>query len=75
MTGLTPDQRDVATAAVTALNVAFGADIVRVHDVRMAYQTALIADAIVRGSAGDFAATRESWPWWAGARPVARNHD
>ncbi len=34
VTGLPPDQRDEATAAVTALNIAYGADIVRVHDVR-----------------------------------------
>jgi dihydropteroate synthase len=71
VTGAPPRERDAATAAVTALNVAAGADIVRVHDVPMAVQAARIADAIVRGARGDFAATRESWPWAAGATPIA----
>jgi hypothetical protein len=30
-----------------------------------------IADAIVRGRVGDYAATAESWPWASGARPIA----
>jgi hypothetical protein len=30
-----------------------------------------IADAIVRGRAGDYAATAESWPWASGAQPIA----
>jgi dihydropteroate synthase len=71
VTGLPPDQRDEATAAVTALNIAYGADIVRVHDVRTTVRAARIADAIVRGHAGDFAATPESWPWWRRAEPLA----
>jgi dihydropteroate synthase len=71
VTGLPPDQRDEATAAVTALNVAYGADIVRVHDVRTAVRAVRIADAIVRGRPGDFAATPESWPWWSEAQPIA----
>ncbi len=71
VTGLPPDQRDEATAAVTALNVAYGADMVRVHDVRTGVRAARIADAIVRGRPGDFAATRESWPWWSDAQPIA----
>ncbi len=71
VTGLAVDQRDEATAAVTALNIAYGADIVRVHDVRTTVRAARIADAIVRGRAGDFAPTRETWPWWREARPVA----
>jgi len=71
VTGLPPDQRDEATAAVTALNVAYGADIVRVHDVRTAVRAVRIADAIVRGHAGDYAATPESWPWWSEAQPIA----
>jgi dihydropteroate synthase len=71
VSGLPPDERDEATAAVTALNVAYGADIVRVHDVRTTVRAVRIADAIVRGDAGDFAATPESWPWWHAARPIA----
>ena len=70
VTGLPPGERDAATAAVTALNIACGADIVRVHDVRMTVQAARIADAIVRGAAGDYAATPESWPWWSEAAPI-----
>lgn len=71
VTGLPPDQRDEATAAVTALNIAYGADIVRVHDVRTTVRAARIADAIVRAGAGAFAATRESWPWWSEGTPIA----
>lgn len=71
VTGLPPDQRDEATAAVTALNVAYGADIVRVHDVHANVRAVRIADAIVRGHLGEFVATPESWPWWREARPIA----
>jgi dihydropteroate synthase len=46
---LPPDQRVEATAATTALGIAAGADIVRVHDVRENVRTARVADAIVRG--------------------------
>jgi len=46
---LPPDQRVEATAATTALGVAAGADIVRVHDVRENVRTARVADAILRG--------------------------
>ena len=70
VTGLTPDQRDEATGAVTALNIAFGADIVRVHDVRTSVRVARIADAVVRGRAGDFAPEPATWPWWAEATAV-----
>jgi dihydropteroate synthase len=46
---LPPDQRAEATAATTALGIAAGADIVRVHDVRENARTARVADAILRG--------------------------
>ncbi len=46
---LPPDQRVEATAATTALAIAAGADIVRVHDVRENVRTARVADAILRG--------------------------
>ncbi len=68
--GLPPQDRDPSAVAVTALNVAFGADIVRVHDVRAHVHAARIADAIIRGQPGDFAASRESWPWAADAMPI-----
>lgn len=71
VTGLPPDQRDEATAAVTALNIAYGADIVRVHAVRTTVRAARIADAIVRARPGAYAATAESWPWWSEAKPIA----
>ncbi len=71
ITSLAPDERDEATAIVSALNVAYGADIVRVHDVARTVRAVRVADAIVRGSPGDFAPTAESWPWWPGAAPIA----
>jgi dihydropteroate synthase len=46
--GLPPDQRLEATLATTALGIAAGADIVRVHDVRANVRTARMTDAIVR---------------------------
>ena len=47
--GLPADQRVEATAATTALGIAAGADMIRVHDVRENVRTARIADAILRG--------------------------
>ena len=43
------DQRVEGTMATTALGVAAGADIVRVHDVQPNARVARMADAIVRG--------------------------
>lgn len=45
---LPPHQRDEGTAAVTALAIQGGADIVRVHNVLMNVRAARISDAIVR---------------------------
>jgi dihydropteroate synthase len=45
---LPADQRVEATLATTALGVAAGVDIVRVHDVRANVRAARIADAVVR---------------------------
>lgn len=47
---LPPDERLEATLATTALGVAAGVDIVRVHDVQANVRTARVADAIVRGT-------------------------
>jgi dihydropteroate synthase len=47
--GLPPEQRLEGTLATTALGIAFGADIVRVHDVRANALAARVADAVVRG--------------------------
>ncbi len=46
---LPPDQRVEATVATTALGIAAGVDIVRVHDVRENVRAARVADAILRG--------------------------
>ena len=46
---LPPDKHVEATAATTALGIAAGVDIVRVHDVRENVRTARVADAIIRG--------------------------
>jgi dihydropteroate synthase len=46
---LPADERVEATATTTALGIAAGADIVRVHDVRENVRTARVADAILRG--------------------------
>lgn len=67
--GLPPQERLEGTAAVVALAVAKGADIVRVHDVRAMSRVARMADAIVRGRLGDFAPGEGSWPWPAGVEP------
>jgi dihydropteroate synthase len=47
--GLPPDQRLEGTLATTALGIAVGADIVRVHDVLANARAARMADAIIRG--------------------------
>ena len=48
---LPADERLEGTLATTALGVAAGVDIVRVHDVRANLRTARMADAIVRAGA------------------------
>ncbi len=50
--GLPPDQRLEGTAAVVALAIALGADIVRVHDVGAMARVARLADAVARGWRG-----------------------
>ncbi len=47
---LPPDQRLEATLATTALGIAAGVDIVRVHDVEANVRAARMSDAIVRGT-------------------------
>ena len=51
-----PDRRVEATVATTALGIASGVDVVRVHDVLENARTARVADAIVRGWRPD------TWP-------------
>jgi len=48
---LPPDQRLEATLATTALGIAWGADMIRVHDVRPNVRAARMTDAVVRGTA------------------------
>jgi dihydropteroate synthase len=67
---LPAEDRLEGTAAVTAISIAGGADIVRVHDVQAMARVAKMTDALVRAQAGDYAASRASWPWRAGARSV-----
>lgn len=67
--GLPPAERLEGTAAVVALSIAGGADIVRVHDVRAMARVAAMADAIVRRRLGAFAASPTSWPWPAAGSP------
>jgi len=45
-----PDQRQWGTAAMIAVGIAHGADLVRVHDVDEMAQVAKVADAVVRGT-------------------------
>ncbi len=45
---LPPEERDEGTAATTAIAIVRGADIVRVHDVRLNCRVARMTDAIVR---------------------------
>ena len=47
--GLPPDERVEGTAAVVALAIAKGADVVRVHDLPAMARVARMADVIVRG--------------------------
>ena len=47
--GLPPDDRLEGTLATTALGIAGGADLVRVHDVQANQRVARMSDAIVRG--------------------------
>ena len=47
--GLPVEERLEGTAATVALSVAFGADIVRVHDVEEMARVARMSDAVVRG--------------------------
>ena len=48
-----PRERDVASAAAAAAAVAGGADVVRVHDVRMTVDAVRVADAVWRSRRGD----------------------
>jgi dihydropteroate synthase len=51
--GLPVEERLEGTLATTALGIAAGVDIVRVHDVRANVRAALVADAICRGWTDD----------------------
>lgn len=49
LTGKPPKERVAGTTATTALGVAAGIDVVRVHDVAEAHDAVRVADAIARG--------------------------
>jgi dihydropteroate synthase len=59
---LDADQRLEATLATTALGIAAGVDIVRVHDVQPNVRAARMADAVVRGHATAIAPARGDLP-------------
>ena len=46
---LPPDQRVEGTAAMVALSIAGGADLVRVHDVKEMSRVSRVSDAVIRG--------------------------
>ena len=48
-----PSDRKEGTAATVALSIAYGADMVRVHDVREMARVAKVSDAVVRGWVGE----------------------
>jgi dihydropteroate synthase len=52
--GLPPSARDEGTAATTALAIAAGADIVRVHNIKINFRAARTADAIIRATHDQF---------------------
>ena len=54
---LPPEERLEGTLATTALGIAAGVDIVRVHDVRPNVRTARMSDAVVRGWPGETSAS------------------
>ncbi len=56
--GVAEDDRVEGTAATVALAIAAGADIVRVHDVRVQARVARMSDAVVRGAP----ASPLTWP-------------
>jgi dihydropteroate synthase len=56
--GLPENDRLEGTLATTALSIANGADIVRVHDVRENARAAMMADAVIRGAPAE----AKSWP-------------
>ncbi|MSQ62155.1 MAG: dihydropteroate synthase [Dehalococcoidia bacterium] len=61
--GLPPEERVEGTLAISALAVAAGADIVRVHDVRATARAVRVTDALVRARPGDYAHDPERWPF------------
>jgi len=68
--GRPPEARLEGTAAVVAVSIVNGADIVRVHDVEAMARVARMTDALVRGEPGDFAPSEASWPWAAGSETI-----
>jgi dihydropteroate synthase len=67
---LPPDQRLEATLATTALGIASGVDIVRVHDVQANVRAARMADAVLRpGAMLDSTPTGPSGSTTSGGQP------
>ncbi len=51
--GAPPEERVFGAAATVAIAIAYGVDMIRVHDVRAMKDVALLSDAIVRGWSGE----------------------
>jgi dihydropteroate synthase len=66
-----PGRRLPGDAAVSALAVQAGVQVLRVHDVAFVRRVVDMAAAIAAGSPGDFAPDAGSWPWAAGADDIA----
>jgi dihydropteroate synthase len=69
---LPPEERLEATLATTALAIAAGVDVVRVHDVRPNVRVARMTDAVVRGGPSDAAADGAGSAMGAPADPRSR---
>lgn len=68
---LPPAERDLETHVVSALAVAQGARLLRVHDAEGARRACVIAEAVIAAAAGDWAPGPGTWPWAAAADPGA----
>lgn len=67
ISGGDPSDRDLETHVLSAMALAEGVQIFRVHDVAGARRALLVAAAVANGTPGDYAPDDESWPWRGGA--------
>jgi dihydropteroate synthase len=69
--GAPPGERLAGDAAISALAVAAGVSVLRVHDVATIRKVVDMAAAVIHGAAGDYAPASDSWPWAEQAGAVA----